>query len=142
MPIENLAFLTLILILTHAKSFGQKNIFPFKEILKNYDTIIFRGSPTNNRGFKYDTFFVNSISKFKQLSFINKKVQIEKYGVTPSGSISFYKDGKRIILIGCWDVNETEYGVNISINEKFIYYGLTISKITFDNLFRGAEIKH
>jgi hypothetical protein len=125
-----------ILLLGHLASYGQKTIFPFEEVLKKMDTLVFIGSPTNNKGFKYDTLFANNILKLRQLSFTDRKVQIEKYGVTPNGSISFYKDGKRMILIGCWDLNENEYGVNISINEKFTYHGLTIAKKSFGNLFK------
>ena len=134
---RKLCVLTTTLFFSFFSANGQKAVYPFKSILKNIDTVIFRGSPTNNRSNKLDTFYIDDILKLRQLSFNNKKVQIENYGVTPQGSISFFKDKKRIILIGCWSINETEYGINISLNEKFTYYGLTISKKTFDKIFRN-----
>lgn len=133
---KKISFISFFLFGLFSVVLAQKKVFPFKKLLANIDTLIYWGTPKRNMNVRHDTFFAADIKQLIELSFLNKKVKIEEYGVTPSGSISFHKNGKRIALIGCWDINETEYGVNISINEKFAYYGLVILKSELDKFFK------
>jgi hypothetical protein len=71
--------------------FAQQSITPLKILLKQIDTLIFRGSPTNNKGFRYDTLYAEQVDHLAKVRFKNKKINMDKYGVTPDGSISLYQ---------------------------------------------------
>lgn len=114
-------------------------VYPFKELLKDIDTLVIQGGPRINKGGKVDTLYKESIEKLANLYFQNKDFSVEAYGVTPGGSIEFFHNGKRIVLIGCWDITDTYYAVNVSLNGQFAYHGLLINKKYFDGLFEKFQ---
>lgn len=118
---------------------SQKIVFPFKNTFSYKDTLLIKGVASSKRFINLDTVFGNQVLDLKNLKFLNKKIVIENYGVTPQYSISIYKKNKRLTLMSCWNINENEYGVNISINDKFEHYGLVISKQFLNMYIFGRE---
>ena len=109
--------------------------YPLKELLKGIDTLIIQGGPRIIKGENRDTVYTSVIQKLANLYFQDKDFSIESYGVTPTGSISFFSKGERVALIGCWDINDTYYAVNVTIHEQLVYHGLLINKNYMDKLF-------
>ena len=135
-PMKQFLVTVLFLLLCLAGSAQKRTtVFPFMNLLKDTDTLVVRGGPKITKGAKTDTLYKAGIGQIAGLYFSDKDFDVEKYGVTPGGSIELIRDGKQIALISCWDINDTYYAINISIEGVFVYHGLLIRKIPFDRAF-------
>ncbi|HNH21544.1 MAG TPA: hypothetical protein PLY26_05340, partial [Ferruginibacter sp.] len=91
----------------------RATVFPFVNLLKDTDTLVVRGGPRIVKGERMDTLYKAGIGQIAGLYFSDKDFAVERYGVTPGGSIELIRDGKQIALISCWDINDTYYAINI-----------------------------
>jgi len=110
-------------------------VYPFEELLNGTDTLIVRGGPLIIKTETADTVFKPGIERIRSMYFTNKDFSVEQYGLAPSGSIELMRSGKQIALIRCWEINDTYYAVDVSIDGNFSYRGLLIRKPAFDRAF-------
>lgn len=131
---------SMILVLSVSVLAAQKRsiVYPFKDILKDIDTLVIQGGPRNNKGESLDTIYKMDIVKLENLYFQQKDFSVEAYGIPACGNISlFTMNGKT--TINCWEINDTYYAVNIRVNDKLAFRGLLISQAYFDKLFEKLK---
>lgn len=122
---------------------SSKVFFPFKTALSNYDSLTVQtNQKTPYSKCKSCNINRTDILKLCELAFFDKKYKVDRLGTTPNGSVSFYSNEERVLLIGIWEINDDKYGVNFKIEkeEKFIS-GAVIEKGKMDSVFNELYIQ-